>query len=256
MGELDRKILAEARSPADASGGNEQCTEMMVQLAEQMANAALVAMRDPRRAIAELLTSQDGAFSVGKDPSLHKATAGAHVTNCRVESSFGCVDILVRMFRYSTTENISGMAQQMRNRDFERPDNVDHERGRKRKHEKKAQGGVFYSGLTAELQASLVEYVRRTAAGARADGRAALGAHDAEKLEWREDRVQALLTAAVKHHAECKKLFNAWAAQLGQRGGAARRSRRATCSGRCATPMGSRCLTRSSCNTSGSRSRC
>ena len=134
-------------------------------------------MRDPRRAIAELLTSQDGAYSVGKDPSLHKATAGAHVTNCRVESNFGCVDILVRMFRYATTENISGMAQQMRNRDFERPENVDHERGRKRKHEEKTQvGGFFYSGLSSELQASLVEYARRAAAGARADGRAALGA--------------------------------------------------------------------------------
>ena len=33
--------------------------------------------------------------------------------------------------------------------------------------------------------------------------------------------MQQLLTAAVKHHAECKELFNAWAAQLAQRGGKA-----------------------------------
>jgi hypothetical protein len=73
-----------------------------------MANAALTAMRDPRRAISSLLTSQDGEFSVGKDPTVHQATVGAHVTTDRVESNFGCVDILMRMFRYATAENISG----------------------------------------------------------------------------------------------------------------------------------------------------
>ena len=54
-----------------------------------MANAALVAMRDPRRAIASLLVSQDGADAVGKDALKHEATTGAHVTNCRVGSNFG-----------------------------------------------------------------------------------------------------------------------------------------------------------------------
>ena len=57
---------------------------------------------------------QDGEFAVGKDPSKHKATAGAHVNNSRVESNFGCVDILMRMFRYATVENVSGVAQQVR----------------------------------------------------------------------------------------------------------------------------------------------
>jgi hypothetical protein len=50
-------------------------------------------MRDPRRAIASLLTSQDGECAVGKDPAVHEATVGAHVTTDRVESNFGCVDI-------------------------------------------------------------------------------------------------------------------------------------------------------------------
>eukprot|EP00966_Prymnesium_polylepis_P172813 3996746-Prymnesium_polylepis.1 len=64
-----------------------------------MANGALAAMRDPRRAISSLLTSQEGEFAAGKDPSVHKATVGAHVTTDRVESNFGCIDILMRMFR-------------------------------------------------------------------------------------------------------------------------------------------------------------
>ena len=61
----------------------------MVALAKQMANVALVAMRDPRRAIASLLVSPDGADAVGKDALKHEATTGAHVTNCRVGSNFG-----------------------------------------------------------------------------------------------------------------------------------------------------------------------
>ena len=68
-------------------------------LAEKMANGALTAMRDPRRAISSLLTSQEGECAVGKDPSVHKATVGAHVTTDRVESNFGFIDILMRMFR-------------------------------------------------------------------------------------------------------------------------------------------------------------
>eukprot|EP00966_Prymnesium_polylepis_P143316 3308340-Prymnesium_polylepis.1 len=56
----------------------------MVALAEKMANGALAAMRDPRRAISSLLTSQEGELTVGRDPSVHKATVGAHVTTDRV----------------------------------------------------------------------------------------------------------------------------------------------------------------------------
>ena len=97
--DIHRATLSEARSPA--GGGNGQATEFVVALAEKMANAALVAMRDPRRAICSLLTSQEGEFAMGSDASKHKATTGAHVTNCRVESNFGCMDILMRMFRNS-----------------------------------------------------------------------------------------------------------------------------------------------------------
>eukprot|EP00966_Prymnesium_polylepis_P182599 4230608-Prymnesium_polylepis.1 len=93
---VHKLILAEARDPSGA--GNKLATPRVVELAAEMANAALVAMRDPRRAISDLLLSQDGKFSVGKVPSRNKATAGAHITNDRVESNFGCVDTLMRMF--------------------------------------------------------------------------------------------------------------------------------------------------------------
>jgi hypothetical protein len=104
--QVHKDALSEARSPQGA--GNSQATEKTVEVAEKMANAALAAMRDPRRAICSLLTSQDGEYAVGQDPARHKATVGAHVTTDRVESNFGCVDILMRMYRYATVENISG----------------------------------------------------------------------------------------------------------------------------------------------------
>jgi hypothetical protein len=109
------------------------------------------------------------------------------------------------------------MAQQMRNRDFERPSPVASDR-RKRKHAQEAHaGGFFYNGLTSELQSSLVEYARRAADGARKDGQAALRAQEAEKLERREDRVQVLLKKAVDQYAYAKELYAAWAQEDGQR---------------------------------------
>jgi hypothetical protein len=143
------------------------------------------------------------------------------VTTDRVESNFGSVDILMRMFRYSTAENISGMAQQMRNHDLERPVYVNSDR-RKRVHEDSEQseqqhGGFFYFGLTDELRASLVEYSRKAAIGARAEGHEALKEQEEEKLARREERVQALLNRAVEQYAYAKELYAAWAQEGGKR---------------------------------------
>ena len=208
--------LDEARSPTGA--GNVQAEETTVMLAQQMANAALVAMRDPKRAICSLLTSQDGEHAVGKDASVHVATIGANVTNDRVESNFGCVDTLMRMYRYATVENISGMAQQMVNHDFDRPLPISHDRGRKRKEQDgeappEQRGGFFHFGLTPTLQWSLVEYVRRQVDRARKDGRAAMKAQEEEKLSRREERVITLLNKAVEHYAYAKECFEAWETQ-------------------------------------------
>ena len=208
--------LQEARSSEGA--GNAQATEATVMLAQQMANAALVAMRDPTRAICSLLTSQDGEHAAGKDAAVHEATIGANVTNDRVESNFGCVDMLMRMYRYATVENISDMAQQMVNHDFEQPPPIDHARGRKRKEladdaPPQQRGGFFHSGLTPTLQWSLVQFVRRQVQIARQDGRAALKAQEDEKLSRREERVITLLNSAVEHYAYAKECFQAWQTQ-------------------------------------------
>ncbi|KAL1524417.1 hypothetical protein AB1Y20_019312 [Prymnesium parvum] len=200
--------------PAGASPGRTS-TDRTILLAQEMANAALVAMRDPRRAICDLLTSQDGKFAVGKDASRTNFTKGTHHTNDRVESNFGCIDLLTRMFRYATVESISGMAQQMRNRDFDTPPTIVSDRRKgKRKHEQKENaGGFFYTGLSEKLRESLVAYARKAAADARVDGRLAVAAQAEEKLARREERVITLLNTAVERYAYAKELFQSWMTQ-------------------------------------------
>ena len=77
-------VLAEARSPVGK--GNVQSTAATIALAEKMATAALTAMHDTKRAIADKLSSQDGANAPAKQQKMHAATVGAHVANDRVES--------------------------------------------------------------------------------------------------------------------------------------------------------------------------
>ena len=63
------------------------------------------------------------------------------------------------------------------------------------------------------MRESLVEFSRHSLDGARKDGRVALAAHDAAKLARREERVTALLNAAVDHYAYALELFDAWTQQ-------------------------------------------
>ena len=212
------RVLAEARQPAEA--GNRKATALTVELAEAMANAALVVMRCPRRACAEYLTSQDGARAVGNvSKEEHEATVGSNQTNDTVESNYGVYDYVSRIFRNACAANLSGLTQQARAHDFDGPANVAHDR-RKQKaagdeaggDDAAAAGGFFHTGLTDELKQSLVEHTRLAVAGARADGRVELREHDDAKLLRREERLQTLLHAAVDNYVYALELFDAWAA--------------------------------------------
>ena len=209
--------LAEARNPTTAGG--KETTLITVELAQRMANAALVAMRDTKRAIADKLSSQQGvnAASAAKSARVHEATKGAHVNNGRVESHFGKTDNLMRTFRGSTTEAYAGMVQQAYNHDFDMPLNVASDR-RKRKAETPdppPHGGFFWSSplMTDELRSSLVSAVRKEAEHARSEGRKALTEHDVAKLARREERLITALNAAVDYYAFGHELFESWMTQ-------------------------------------------
>ena len=211
------RTLEEARSPT--SNGGRESTAMTVELAQVMANAALVAMRDSKRAIADKLTSQEGAnaASAAKSARVHEATKGAHVMNAHVESHFGRGDNVMRTFRNSTAEAYSGMVQQSCMYDFDMPLNVASDR-RKRKADApapNASGGFFWCNalMTDELRASLVSAVRKEAEPARKEGRKALAAHDEHQLARREERLITALNAAVDHYAFGNELFEQWQTQ-------------------------------------------
>ena len=203
--------LAQARSPADGSGGK-QATAKVTKLAEMMARAGIDVMRDPKRAIAELLTAEDGTPSACSSVAMHEATMGANVTNDPVEACFAKYDRASHMFRYATVENLAGVAQQMANHDFDMPPNVAHDRRNSKAPAPEHTGGFFHTGLNVRLQESLTELGRLEAPKAAVNGRLSLAAHDQHKLEKREDRLQSLLDAAVLLFVESMELFKAWEA--------------------------------------------
>ena len=207
------RVLAEARSPVGK--GNVQSEPATIALAEKMATAALTAMHDSKRAIADKLSSQDGENAPEKRSAMHAATVGAHTANDRVESNFGAYDYVGHVFRGTSVENLSGLTQQMRNHDFERPTLTWHDR-RKRKEpsgdEPLPATGFYHRLPSVRLQESLIEYSRREAPRARVAAKSDLEAHDEAKLARREERVVTLLNKAVEDYAYSKELFNAWAA--------------------------------------------
>ena len=173
-------------------------------------------MRDPRRAISQLLLSTDGKFAAGKDET-RKNSKGSHQTNDRVEGNFGCIDYLMRIFRNASITAVSAMAQAMRQHDLDTAPTVVSDR-RKRKHEQAQHvGGYFHTGLSEKLQETIVDYARLQADPARKAEREAQQAQDAERLSRREERVQVLLNKAVEQYAYAQEKFKAWAKEGGQR---------------------------------------
>ena len=208
------RVGAEARTAT--LKGNVQATARTVALAERMANAALVAMYDTKRAIREKLTSQDGACAPGKRQKMHKATIGAHVNNSRCESMFSSYDYVGHIFRGASSAILGGLGQQMRNRDFERPPLINHNPRKRSAAGADAQPAAdgFYHRLPSErLKQSLLEYARLEAVEARKAEREDVKAHDGAKLARREERVIELLNLAVKDYAYSKELFMSWQSQ-------------------------------------------
>ena len=200
---LEEAVLSEARAPA--SEGGVQSTPMAIKLAEEMASKGLVAMLDPKRAIAAKL-DPDASTS-----ELAAATEGTHAITDHVESNFGCWSAVERAHRYCSTVTISALVQQMQNGDFEKPLLVAHDR----RHAKGVlaeppTSGFFHGGLNDRLRESLVEYSRKEAPEARKQSRSALEAQDAARLAKRESDTNVLLNAAVEHLARSKELFAQW----------------------------------------------
>ena len=79
-----------------------------------MSMAMLVALRDPKRALADKLSSLNGANSWALSQEAHAATIGVHGTTDRIESNFGVTDALMHKFRGQLIEHVSGAVLEAR----------------------------------------------------------------------------------------------------------------------------------------------
>jgi hypothetical protein len=209
------RVLAEAREPSDASV--KQTTDMTVQLAAAMATRGLEKMRDPKVAISNLLSSQDGKYSVLHSADMHAATVGAHTTNDRVESNFGCYDAVIRIFRTISVEAAAGIAQAMRMHYLESPKvphrrNISHSRKQLQAPSEVPSSVGFFDRMPEAVQEAFVEAARKLALMARQwerDDRR-------EQFEYRERRraynLQLRMEALAERGALAVERFNAYPA--------------------------------------------
>ena len=197
-------MLADAQSPQNEA--NKRATEMTVELAEVMAKAAMLKLHDPKLALADKLTSQEGANSLGKNAEAHEATKGAHVSNCTVESNFACYDYVLRCFRSIGVDAAAAVAQQMRMHHFDTASAVQRS-GRGSPEER--QLGYFHA-LPDAMKESLVEWARRARAGSRKVERADM----VEQAEYhrvrREQNLQEQLDKLVDVYTTAVKRFHAY----------------------------------------------
>ena len=171
-------------------------------------------MEDPKLAIADKLTSQDGKNAIGKNADAHKRTLGATACNDAVESKFAAADYVMRTYRGISVLNASGIVQQRTAHDFDRAVSIGSDR-RKRKapaEEPRKVVGFFWA-LTPELRNSLIEMARHELPNALKVGREEKRSHDTEKLSRREEAVQRLLDSTVERYAAALELYDQWKAQ-------------------------------------------
>ena len=171
-------------------------------------------MHDPKRALADKLTSQDGENSYHKNADAHARTQGIAGVNDSSENKFATADYVMRTYRHISVHNASGIVQQRAAHDFDRELNVVSDR-RKRKHqpEEAPPSAGFFWRLTPALRRALIAMVRRELPLALKQGRQDKEAHDCEKLKRREEAVQRQLDRVVDKYAEALELYDQWCSQ-------------------------------------------
>lgn len=213
---LKREMLHELRTPAPGSG-NAQVTDVTLAIIKVQATRALEKLYDPKIALADKLSSQDGVNSFGRNMEAHARLEGVHVNNDPSENKFAIADHVARTHRGISVLNLSGIVQQRGTGDFERPLTIISDR-RKRKstgeqpEQPQPKAGFFWSGLTTELRASMVRVARRELPAAIKAGRADKESHDTEELKRREESINRQLNVLVEKCAEAKEKFDEWVA--------------------------------------------
>lgn len=178
--------------------------------------AALKKMHDPKLALADKLTSMDGANAIGNQVQGHAETQGCHASNDSLaESVFGTFDYILRRFGGISQEAASGVAQAVRSKILSFSDRVAH-----RKAEKKAEAEAnqpsclgWFHNLPPHEQEALVELARLTVYEMRDVDRCDHRELDEYKKERRKSNEEDELDALFTRYALALSFFDRWKAR-------------------------------------------
>lgn len=156
---LWKVVLSELQAPVDPT--NVATRAKCVEYLEVQCVAALRKLHDPKLALRDKLTSQNGASSYGNSSQAHADLHGVHATNdALAESVFGTYDMILRRCPGISMEAASGVAQAVRSMMLSHGDGVAHRKAKCNK-EQQAFAGWFYK-LPEKEQEALVELARVT----------------------------------------------------------------------------------------------
>lgn len=134
--------LEELRSPSDAT--NVATRAKCIEYLEVQCKAALRKMHDPRLAINNKLSSQEGVNCFANAQQAHEDTIGCHATNdVLAESVFGTYDMILRRCPGISMEAASGVAQAVRSMMLSTGDAVAHRKQKCRVEQKGFVGHGF-----------------------------------------------------------------------------------------------------------------
>lgn len=156
---------AELLDPTDPT--NIRTRTKTIEYLEVQAAAALRKMHDPRLALSDKLTSQNGTNAVDDSAQAHKDMIGCHATNdALAESVFGTFDMILHRCPGISQEAASGVSQAIRSMALSHGDTCSHRKGSKASKEseklmEKGHIGYFHALPTHEQEA-LVELARTT----------------------------------------------------------------------------------------------
>ena len=153
--------------------------------------AGLRKLRDPKLALANKLTSQEGVYCWSKAQDVHYDTVGLDATNDRLaESVFGVYDYVLKRNPNISMEAASAVAMALRSKSF-------------------GEGGYFYA-LPPHEQEALVEVARCSVREIRKLDHADHADHDAYVTAKRKSNSQLELDALVKQYALALSFFKKW----------------------------------------------
>lgn len=204
---LYQRALQELLHPSDAT--NAATREKTIEYLQVQCVAALRKLHDPKLALCQQLTSQNGEYCTANTAEAHADTIGCHSTNDSLaESVFGTFDMVLRRFQGVSMEAASGVAQAVRSKMLSLGDCTARRKASTRPVQQ-AYVGYVHSLPERELEA-LVECSRLTVQECRhidrADHKALDEYHKMRRKVNEKDELDALFT----RYALALSFFERW----------------------------------------------